>query len=149
MNIFEIIKNQPGEKMKTWTPLFGECIAKAVDNEIDVYPVEALPTGEPWAFDINGRFCSEFSAAECVLFPSKENRDWSLFAAANKYVPFEEVLVREGKDGIWVPTLYAMWDKNAAPSKEHHVVIGYAQSFCDDDILPYAGNGDKIGKVTE
>lgn len=44
---------------------------------------------------------------ECVLFPSKEQRDWSKFKAPNKKVkvtlhPFDKVLVRVGSALPWI-----------------------------------------------
>ena len=48
--------------------------------------------------------------AECLLFPSREQRDWSKFKVPVKkfdpkdFKPFDKVLLREGYGFKWYPT---------------------------------------------
>lgn len=57
---------------------------------------------------------------ECILFHSRENRDWSKFTAPwykkerfdpKTLVAFEKVLVRLTKDCIWNATFFSHYDK--------------------------------------
>lgn len=54
------------------------------------------------------------SQGECTLFPSKDQRDWSKFAASwykkekfdpKTLQPYDKVLVRDGEAYMWKPTL--------------------------------------------
>ena len=55
-----------------------------------------------------GRYLGEeYPDAECTLFPSKEQRDWSKFKVKKPKFdpktlkPFDKVLARLNKQGIW------------------------------------------------
>ena len=47
-----------------------------------------------------------------MLFPSKDQRDWSKFKAPVKrfnpeeFQPFDKILVRDGNGLVWVPSLF-------------------------------------------
>lgn len=75
MNIANILKNCPKD-MKLYTPIFGEVkFVEVYDTSNEI--VCHTPIG-------NVRFHSDgtyFKCGECVLFPSKEQRDW------NKFIP--------------------------------------------------------------
>ncbi len=99
MTIYDIIKEL--RITKGWSPLYG-------DSEIE------LNTGNIWIcnkdctwtiLDENGRFCKE---GECLVFPSKENRDWERLLKDKKdqLLPFNTpVMVSEG-DNYWCLRYY-------------------------------------------
>ena len=72
MNIAEILKNTP-RGTKLYSPAFGEVTLKKVAEDIivvdDSCNIERV-------FFLDGRF---YKDSECVLFPSRENRDWNNF----------------------------------------------------------------------
>ena len=74
LNLIEILKNVPiGTKL--YSPLFGECELETVkDGKIAVRTDNAAGY---YIFYEYGNFFKKFG--ECLLFPSKENRDWSTF----------------------------------------------------------------------
>lgn len=103
LNLVEILKDCP-EGFKLYTPLFGEVELKVIGcNE---YPIITTPTGDDCsiaAFTKEG-FYHDRTGAECLLFPSKEQRDWSKFKAPwlekkkfdpTTLKPFDRVLVRD------------------------------------------------------
>ena len=56
---------------------------------------------------------------ECIIFPSKEQRDWSKFTAPwykkekfdpNTFKPFDKVLVRSDRQNIWSCDLFSFID---------------------------------------
>lgn len=50
---------------------------------------------------------------ECVLFPSKENRDWSTYSPKfniNTLEPFDKVLVRDKDNHCWTTGLYSHYE---------------------------------------
>lgn len=54
---------------------------------------------------------------ECVLFPSKDQRDWSKFKAPNKKVkvtlhPFDKVLAWSAQPGAWVADIFSHYDSD-------------------------------------
>ena len=70
-NIYEILKNVPiGTKL--YSPICGECELNVLENE--AIAVETQDS-QGWWFTKYGRTHS-YPDAECLLFPSKEMRDW-------------------------------------------------------------------------
>lgn len=81
MNIAEILKDCP-KGTKLYSPLCGECTYKDVskkyyDKHFRII-VETIKDTDLW-FNEFGRYFNDFTSDECLLFPSKENRDWSTF----------------------------------------------------------------------
>ena len=76
INLVELLKDCP-KGTKLYSPLCGECefdhieyMGKIVCQTKKDTTIWFLPTGV---------YIEGYSGAECVLFPSKENRDWSKF----------------------------------------------------------------------
>lgn len=71
MNIAEILKNAP-KGTKLYSPLFGEVELKSVsDVMIEVRVGELTST-----FYNDGRYYKNYPGGECLLFPSKDKRNW-------------------------------------------------------------------------
>lgn len=78
MNIAEILKYCP-KGTKLYSTVFGEVTLDEVDIH-DIYPIVVrrfnyLRT----SFDKEGHYLEDYPGAECVLFPSKEQKDWNEF----------------------------------------------------------------------
>lgn len=76
LNLAELLKDAP-KGLKLYSPLFGECeLDTVLVNHI--YVIVHI-NGEDLTenFYNNGKYYSKHG--ECLLFPSKENRDWSTF----------------------------------------------------------------------
>ena len=84
INIAEILEDCP-KGTKLYSPLFGDCIFREIDNSSNFEIVVEIENDEPRTFDVFGRYFSGFQNSECMLFPSKDNRDWSTFQK-----PFED-----------------------------------------------------------
>lgn len=87
LNLVEILKNAP-EGTPLYSPMYGDCtlievFEKNKDYPISIKTVDGLQT----AFTKDGKFYKP-AKAECMLFPSKEQRDW------NKFYPFVSVVYR-------------------------------------------------------
>lgn len=76
INIAEILKDCP-EGTKLYSPLCGECTLFRIDNELNRIII-AIPDGRTISFNQDGTYLN-VNNAECLLFPSKENGDWSTF----------------------------------------------------------------------
>lgn len=146
LNLVEVLKKVP-KGTKLWSPVIGECefvgIVKIYSN-----PIRCRNVGDEsayWYFTSNGCFLN-CEGAECVLFPSKENRDWGTFKvpkAHKHFEPFEKVLIRTWSEGrfIWVAAEYSNYDEEY---NIHYIATGLIVK--EDDIIPYEGNENKLGK---
>lgn len=102
MNIAEILKNV-SKGTKLYSPAFGEVIfKKVIGNNIlvnDICDIER-------AFSSDGRF---YKDGECMLFPSRENRDWNTFKKFDikSLKPFDKVLARDGSSYKWTISFFS------------------------------------------
>ena len=87
LNLVEILKDCP-KGTKLYSPLFGDVeFLEVSSNLAEVYIIRVKYTQRSWfltspevGFTKDGRY-DYYSDGECVLFPSKEQRDWSKFTA--------------------------------------------------------------------
>ena len=91
INIVEILKNAP-KGTKLWSPLCGECEFRGILSPNNVFQIrvnkeEESNTPQYLCFSSQGKYCN-CSKAECLLFPSKDNRDWSTFKVSQKHKNF-------------------------------------------------------------
>lgn len=75
INIAEILKDKP-KGIRLYSPIFGECAFSFVREETDDICVKKH-NGEKAFFNSKGLYNI---LGECLLFPSKEMRDWRKFA---------------------------------------------------------------------
>ena len=76
LNLLEILKDAP-KGTKLYCTIWGEMGLISVKS----LWIECLSSkGVEWSFEPNGKLsASSTEDGECVLFPSKEQRDWSKF----------------------------------------------------------------------
>ena len=107
LDLTKILKNCP-KGWKFYSPAWGDLefieydgCGNFIFNPIDVGNIDVI--------DLNssGTYCC---FGECIIFPSKEQRDWSKFTAPwykterfdpNTLKPFDRVLVRNSKVHMW------------------------------------------------
>lgn len=78
LNLVETLKDVPAGT-KLYSPIFGDVELLRVE-ERSQHPIKVRNcNGDGESFTKEGRYFSVFPDGECVLFPSKENRDWSTF----------------------------------------------------------------------
>lgn len=78
LNLIEILKDVP-KGTKLYSPLYGELSFIGINMDI-IYPIEVNDEyGEYKSFDEEGKYFKKYHNTECILFPSKDNRDWSTF----------------------------------------------------------------------
>lgn len=104
LNLIKILKDCPSGT-KLYSTVLGEVELDSVEND-DGYPIKVLVKGITDSFTKEGRLFSDYEG-ECVLFPSKEQRDWSKFKVKehkfdpNTLNPFDKVLIRDSKYEDW------------------------------------------------
>lgn len=111
LNLCEILKDCPRET-KFWSSVWGYVYFSGIKEGMICITV-LMPGQETEEFFLlkNGKFYN-FEDAECIIFPSKEQRDWSKFKVPIKrfnpkdFKPFDEVLVRDDYGLIWNPAIF-------------------------------------------
>ena len=116
LNLVEILKNCP-EGTKLYSTTYGDVEFIRVNQNDDVYyPIEIkLIDDSINSVTTDGRLC-EYYNGECVLFPSKEQRDWSKFKVKKPkfdpktFQPFDKVLIKKGTESynLWFPDFISL-----------------------------------------
>lgn len=138
LNLVEILKDcKPG--IKLYSPLFGEVIYRNI-SEKHIFPINMD------YYDNDGKvfvasFCKDgrylnLGNGECMLFPSKDQRDWNKFKVnkpkfdPNTLKPFDNVLVIDSNRN-WTPVLFSYLDFS----------LNYPRMLCFDRcsriVIPY------------
>ena len=108
IDLTKILKNCP-KGWKLWSPIFGQIEFFSISENYNYPIVLYCKKGKIW-FSKEGLFDIENEGAECLLFPSKDNRDWSKFSAPwyknekfdpKTLQPFDKVLVRDYSNEKW------------------------------------------------
>lgn len=102
MNIAEILKDVP-RGTKLYSPAFGEVTFKEATGDVIIVDDSC---GIERIFFSDGRF---YKDSECVLFLSRENRDWDTFKKFDitTLKPFDKVLVRDYDKDRWKCEFYS------------------------------------------
>ena len=124
IDLTKILKDCP-RGTKFYTPIWGEVSFEYIYQYL--YPTN----GEFYSFAIdNGRNIISLSKkgcyidkddAECIIFPSKDQRDWSKFTAPwykkekfdpKTLKPFDKILVRDERSQLWKCNFFSHIDKD-------------------------------------
>ena len=112
INLCEILKDCP-KGTKLWSPVWGDITFETI-NAFDGLVYVLKHKGVHIILD-NGKFDAD---GECIIFPSKDQRDWSKFKAPIKrfnpeeFKPFDKVLLRIDERDIWQPDFFGYKDGN-------------------------------------
>ena len=150
IDLTKILKDCP-KGTKLYSPIFGE--VEFVEYNL-LYQIVVAKEGKYYYFTSKGTFIFErikYNIGECVLFPSKDQRDWSKFTAPqykkrrfdpNTLKPFDKVLVYD-TDGKWRCDLFShIRDDN---NRFLYATIGVNYSYC----IPYNEDTKYLVGTTE
>ena len=143
IDLTKILKDCPN-RFKLYTPLMGEVVFIKVSECTLPLPVMTLHssgiylsfTKEGYYFNFNNK------DSECLLFPSKDQRDWSKFTAPwykkEKFDPktlktFDRVLVRDSSDRRWRCALFSHVRKEDENYTFKYITTNCTYAFC----IPY------------
>ncbi len=111
LNLVEILKDCP-EGTKLYSPIFGDVeLVKVHLDQDGNYPIEVKLSNNTFdSFTKDGRIYMDYDG-ECMLFPSKDQRDWGKFKPKKSKFnpqtlqPFDKVLIRRGSENynVWFP----------------------------------------------
>lgn len=106
INIVDKLIDAP-KGFKLYSPIFGECTLQ------DIYSsgtIEVVRTENNATYTFNA-YGQPTSTGECLLFPSKEVREWDNFLlepkASYNFKPFDRVLVRDSENDKWQANLFS------------------------------------------
>ena len=147
IDLTKILKNCP-KGWKLWSPIFGKIEFYSIVEKAH-YPIMlSYKKGIIW-FSKDGLFDIENEGAECVLFPSKDQRDWEKFTAPwykknkfdpNTLQPFDKVLVRKYSVSDWQCGFFSH------PHFENQYFVGNdGYEFC----IPYNDDTKHLVGTTE
>lgn len=147
MNIAEILKKCP-KGTKLYSPVYGEVKLEDVRNgqNFSIYCI--TENGGLDAFTSDGRIYSEYPHAECVLFSSRDQRDWNKFIVPDQVPdqkpktelkPFDRVLVRDDDYDEWRISLF---DRQ---KDGKYICLSWLWNQC----IPYEGNEHLLGTTNE
>lgn len=112
INLVEILRNCP-KGTKLYSPIFGEVEFIGIVNNNN-HPISVIDkTGTVHNFDVMGKYYHYYNDAECVLFPSKDQRDWTKFRYykskfdIHTLKPFDKVLARVADYAEWNTALFS------------------------------------------
>ena len=102
LNLCEILKDCP-KGIKLWSPVWGRVTFDTIDAFDDLVYIRTHK-GACITLDSDGKFLDsdgKFDVdGECIIFPSKDQRDWSKFVPLSKrfnpkeFKPFDKVLIK-------------------------------------------------------
>ena len=144
INIAKLLEDAP-EGTKLYSPICGDVELIGIDYSEDnnpYYPIQCEDTeGDDWSFSEYGIYSGK---GECLLFPSKDNRDWSTFKVEKHYdfKPFDKVLVRDG-NGVWQAEILS----------RAYYEDGWVYECCGNLVffqcVPYEGNEHLLGTTNK
>ena len=155
IDLTKILKDCP-KGTKLYSPIFGDVIFEGIYDK-DEYPIKAKYKSEKvddWYDYI--RFTKEglvlnITDTECILFPSKDQRDWSKFTAPwykkdrfdpKTLKPFDRVLGRDCDNRIWKCNLFShITEQDSFLYK----CVGNAYRYC----IPYNDDTKHLVGTTE
>lgn len=123
LNLCEILKGCP-TGTKLWSPVWGNMTLIQI-NDVGIYPIVLSADGfNNVSLHSDGRMYG-VKESECILFPSKEQRDWSKFKVPTEeskvsvkrfnpeeFKPFDKVLVRDFLNEDWMADFFEKIDEN-------------------------------------
>lgn len=135
IDLTKILKDCP-KGWKFWSPIFGEIEFCSIAENVNYPIILSCRKGTIW-FSKDGLFDIENEGAECVLFPSKDQRDWNKFTAPwymkDKFdpktlKPFDKVIVRDSIKEKWNCDFfsYICDDDDSFP----YITINTCYNFC-------------------
>lgn len=103
VNIAEILKYCP-RGMKLYSPICGDCVLDYVDLAM-LYSIGVIkyPNNMRQTFTNEGLIITEQEGAECLLFPSKNQRDWEKFRIPVKR---GDIMMFKDKSAVFIVKKY-------------------------------------------
>ena len=151
IDLTKILKDCPKE-MEFWSDDYGKVKFLGIDIKRK-YPIMVIRTDGYVAFYTKEGWCSIDFPASCLLWPSKDCRDWSKFTAPEykkerekfdpkTLKPFNKVLVNDDSVTMWKVDFYSHKDESKAYP---YRCIGNSYTYC----IPYNDETKQLVGTTD
>lgn len=140
MNIAKILECCPNGT-ELYSPVYGKVTLEEIINN-GQYPIKVITDdGYVRFYTKEGKLFDNRPDGECMLFPSKEQRDWSKFGVTDQeskhqFKSFDKVLVRACDEQEWECSLFSHITKGG-----YYACVGSWWLQC----IPYEGNEHLLG----
>ena len=141
IDLTKILKDCP-KGTKLYSSTFGQVEFQYIKSD-SMYPIVIkLENGVIESIASDGKIFNDYNG-ECILFPSKDQRDWSKFTAPwykrerfnpNTLKPFDKVLAASMVDGRWVCDFFSHIGESIRDSGRLYVGTGFGAY---DRMIPY------------
>ena len=156
IDLTKILKDCP-KGTKLYSSTFGQVEFQYIKSD-SMYPIVIkLENGVIESIASDGKIFNDYNG-ECILFPSKDQRDWSKFTAPwykkEKFDPktlkaFDKVLIKSDDDITWVANLFShaikFHDKVTGNDYLESVTAYCTSSYC----IPYNEETKHLVGTTE
>ena len=148
LNLVEILKDCP-KGTKLYSIIHGEVEFIGISDN-GLYRIELKTENEGFACVTSDGRHLNFLGGECILFPSKHQRDWSKFKIKKPkfdpkaFKPFDRVLVRDDSEYNWTCDLFSCIQIGGEHYK--YWCIGAGFEYCipyNDDTKHLVGTNEE------
>lgn len=148
LNLCQILKDCP-KGTKLWSPVWGDVVLKEIKDGSSI-PIKLTSVcSDLIALYPNGKMY-DLKEAECVLFPSKDQRDWSKFKAPVKrfnpeeFKPFDKVLLCDKDMRLWIPGFFGSLLKDIDGK---YVVVELGSGYRWEICIPYNDKTKQLART--
>ena len=153
IDLTKILKDCP-KGTKLYSSTFGQVEFQYIKSD-SMYPIVIkLEDGVIESITSDGKIFNDYNG-ECILFPSKDQRDWSKFTAPwyknekfdpKTLKPFDKVLVRDYDSDFWRCSFYSHKRKEEEITTYRYETPDNSYAFCipyNDDTKHLVGTNDE------
>ena len=150
LNLVEILKDRP-KGTKLYSTVFGEVKFMGIEENA-TYPIIVKVNDENFeSFTADGRMIGYFDS-ECLLFPSREQRDWSKFKPKQPKFdpktlqPYMKVPVRDTNESLWRCAFYSHKKETEDNPYKYVATSSFGSVFCipyNDDTKHLVGTAEE------
>lgn len=147
LNLLEILKDCP-KGTKLYSTIYGDVTFELIDEHKPHPIITRVDDDLNVCFTAEGKMYS-FYDGECILFPSRDQRDWSKFKPKKTKFnpqtlkPFDKVLVRNESKYVWDCNLFSYIKPESEVYKYCSLCCGYI--YC----IPYNDDTKHLVGTTE
>ena len=137
IDLIKILKDCPKD-FELYSTIHGKVYFNCITNNKE-YPICVKYENNFIHFTKNGKYAIDKPYGECILFPSKEQKDWSKFNAPwykkEKFdpkilKPFDKILARDDYNQRWICVFFSYINEE---SKYPFISTNTAYKYC----IPY------------
>ena len=138
LDLTKILKDCP-KGTKLYSPVYGDVELVKVHSHDENLPIEIKLSNNTFdCFSKDGRVFPDFNG-ECILFPSKDQRDWNKFKLKKikfdpkTLKPFDKVLIRDSKDEDWRCNIFShIQNRGDYPFRTINAYYAYCIPYNDE-----------------